>query len=65
MDELDEGGLGEGGVEEAEVIRFGLRTPKPWISLGSEIEVEDEMVIQTDEKVCKKRNDIKDSSYFG
>jgi len=53
VDETDEEGLaGEDGVEEGDIVRFGLRTPKPWISLGSEFEVEEEMVIQTDEKVC-------------
>ena len=49
----ENGELGENGEEEPEIaIRIGLRTPQPWISMGSEFEVEDERVVQTDERVC-------------
>ena len=41
----------EGAGDEVEVVRFGLRTPQPWISMGSEFEVEDEKLVQTEEKV--------------
>lgn len=31
--------------------RFGLATPKPWVSLGSEQEVEEEMTTEARSKV--------------
>ena len=37
--------------EEEVVLRFGLATPKPWMSLGSEQEVEDEMTTESRNKV--------------
>lgn len=57
----DDNSLGEEETE-VEVVRFGLRTPQPWISMGSEVEVTDEMVIQTENKVkftiSKSRQDF-------
>uniref|UniRef100_A0A7M6DQP7 WD repeat-containing protein 63 n=3 Tax=Clytia hemisphaerica TaxID=252671 RepID=A0A7M6DQP7_9CNID len=48
----ESGELGENGEEEPEIaIRIGLRTPQPWISMGSEFEVEDEKVVETDDRV--------------
>jgi len=39
-------------AEEAALeVRIGLHTPQPWISLGSEFEVEDEMIVESREKM--------------
>ena len=52
---IEEGAVDEEAVDEEEELVFGVtrfpRTPQPWQSLGSEVEVEDENVVENRPKV--------------
>ena len=65
---IEEGAVDEEAVDEEEELVFGVtrfpRTPQPWQSLGSEVEVEDENVVENRPKVMFMGNRKETSSSF-
>ena len=66
---IEEGAVDEEAVdEEGEELVFGVtrfpRTPQPWQSLGSEVEVEDENVVENRPKVMFMGNRKETSTSF-